>query len=122
MLNGLSPPCSPADVGHSGKLWQFTPCNFREGQSIAPGSIFGSVYENELMPVHAIMCPPKVYGTVTKVYGASTDGHEEFTLEDPVRCEAAVTRACLCGLTSGVWAPGHVCRCWKWSTQCLASE
>ena len=75
------------------KKWHFTPKNFREGQHISGGSIFGEVYENELMPVHAIMCPPKVYGTVTKVYGAGTDGHEEFDLTDPVCARAAWTWA-----------------------------
>lgn len=70
------------------KKWHFTPKNFREGQSISGGSIFGEVYENELMPVHSIMCPPKVFGTVTKVYGAGTDGHEEYDLTDPVRGRA----------------------------------
>jgi len=69
------------------------------------------------MPVHAIMCPPKVYGTVTKVYGASTDGHEEFNLTDPVG------RGVLC--VGGVRGVGcvqmrhpHV----RWMTQVLEVE
>ena len=42
------------------------------------------VYENELMKEHAIMLPPDLYGSVVKVYGDGTDGHEAFTLDDPV--------------------------------------
>lgn len=88
------------------KKWHFRPMNFREGQSISGGSIFGEaraaaaarphcalslshtltcalaqVYENELVPTHNIMCPPEMFGTVVAVYGAGTDGHEMFNLE-----------------------------------------
>lgn len=58
--------------------------DLREGQHVVGGTIIGSTFENELMPHHAIMCPPDVYGTVVKVYGTGTDGHESFTLDDTV--------------------------------------
>ena len=47
--------------------WEFKPCNFKVGQPITGGDIFGTVYENELVPSHKIMCPPNIYGTVVKV-------------------------------------------------------
>jgi vacuolar-type H+-ATPase catalytic subunit A/Vma1 len=37
------------------------------GQPITGGDIFGTVYENELVPSHKIMCPPNIDGTVVKV-------------------------------------------------------
>lgn len=46
------------------KQWQFTPANFREGQIISGGDIFGTVFENEIISKHKIMCPPNVYGEV----------------------------------------------------------
>ena len=58
--------------------------NFVEGQSITGGSVFGEVYENELLKHHKIMLPPDMYGTVVKVYGDQTDGKEEFTIDDTV--------------------------------------
>jgi len=66
------------------KLWQYKPVNFREGQSIAPGDVFGSVVENELMCDHKIMCPPNVKGTVVKIYGDGTDGKEQFNVNETV--------------------------------------
>jgi V-type H+-transporting ATPase subunit A len=66
------------------KLWSFKPVNFREGQSIGPGDIFGSVYENEIMRDHKILCPPNVAGTVVKVYGDGTDGNEQFNVNETV--------------------------------------
>ncbi len=68
----------------SDKLWSFKPCNFSEGQTITGGSIFGTVFENELMPCHSIMLPPDLYGTVVRTYGDGTDGKESFTLNDTV--------------------------------------
>lgn len=65
-------------------MWQYTPLHFKEGDPITGGDIFGSVYENELMPTHMIMCPPHISGNVVKVYGRDTDGHEEFKLSDTV--------------------------------------
>jgi len=66
------------------KQWTFKPKNFREGQSIGPGDIFGTVFENEIMREHSILCPPNVSGTVVKVYGNGTDGNEEFNVNETV--------------------------------------
>jgi len=66
------------------KKWNFRPLNFSEGQTIVGGSIFGEVFENELMKSHKIMLPPDLYGTVVRTYGGDTDGHDGFTLDDHV--------------------------------------
>ncbi|CAM9892103.1 unnamed protein product [Phaeothamnion confervicola] len=66
------------------KQWEFVPCNFRVGQPITGGDIFGTVCENELITSHKIMCPPHVFGTVTKVHGAGTDGHDSYSVTDTV--------------------------------------
>lgn len=69
------------------KKWQFKPLNFKEGEALTAGAIYGEVYENEVFDSHKIMVPPNMFadgGTVVKVYGGGTDGHEEFTLDDTV--------------------------------------
>lgn len=66
------------------RLWQYTPCNFQEGQQIGPGDIFGTVYENDLISSHKIMCPPNISGTVVKVYGNGTDGKDQFNVNETV--------------------------------------
>lgn len=69
---------------NTAKQWQFTPCNFREGEQISGGDIFGTVYENELINNHKIMCPPNVYGEIVKIYGGGTDGKDLFHVDEPV--------------------------------------
>ncbi|OQS04961.1 H - or Na -translocating F-type, V-type and A-type ATPase (F-ATPase) Superfamily [Thraustotheca clavata] len=66
------------------KQWRFKPLNFREGDPISGGDVFGFVHENDILHSHKIMCPPNVFGTVVKVYGNDTDGNETFTLRDTV--------------------------------------
>jgi len=66
------------------KEWSFKPLNFKEGDLIAPGDVFGTVFENEIMSDHKIMCAPNVSGVVTKVYGQGTDGHDMFNVNEPV--------------------------------------
>jgi V-type H+-transporting ATPase subunit A len=66
------------------KQWEFTPANFREGQLISGGDIFGTVYENELISKHKIMCPPNICGEVVKIYGGGTDGLDSFNVDEPV--------------------------------------
>jgi len=56
----------------------------REGDPISGGDIFGYVHENDIMYEHKIMCPPNVFGTITKIYGNDTDDNETFTLQDTV--------------------------------------
>ena len=96
---------------NSDKPWQFKPCNFSEGQTITGGSIFGTVFENELMPVHSIMLPPDLYGTVVRTYGDGTDGKESFTLNDTVRGGCVlVAVVCLWLFVWVDWAVGVGCR------------
>lgn len=64
--------------------WQYKPVTFREGDPISGGDIFGHVHENDIMHQHKIMCPPNIFGTVTKIYGADTDKNETFNLDDTV--------------------------------------
>lgn len=67
-----------------GKQWQFTPGGFREGQIIAGGDIFGTVFENEIISKHKIMCPPNISGEVVKLWGGGTDGKDLFHVDEPV--------------------------------------
>lgn len=76
---GVDIPCLSRD-----KRWTFRPGEFREGQPIAGGDVIGSVYENELIDNHKILCPPNVFGTVKKVYTTGTDGSETFLVDDIV--------------------------------------
>lgn len=69
---------------NTSKQWQFTPTNFREGQIISGGDIFGTVFENEIMTKHKIMCPPNICGEVVKVYGGGSDGKDLFHVDEPV--------------------------------------
>jgi V-type H+-transporting ATPase subunit A len=64
--------------------WTFRPGNFKEGQPIAGGDVIGVVYENELIDSHKILCPPNVYGTVSKINTTGTDGSEAFLVDDIV--------------------------------------
>ena len=66
------------------KRWTFTPGNFREGQPVTGGDVIGIVYENELISSHKILCPPNVYGVVSKLHTTGTDGKETFLVDDVV--------------------------------------
>jgi V-type H+-transporting ATPase subunit A len=67
------------------KLWQYTPAPaIKEGDFITGGDIIGTVYENELIPVHKVLCPPNIYGSVVRVYGEGTDGSESFNVDETV--------------------------------------
>jgi len=66
------------------KEWQFTPCNFREGQAISGGDVFGTVFENEIIHSHKILCPPNIYGKVVKVYGEASDKKDSYSVNDTV--------------------------------------
>lgn len=66
------------------KRWTFTPGTISEGQPVSGGDIIGIVYENEIIESHKILCPPNVYGTVTKINTTGTDGKEDFVVDDVV--------------------------------------
>lgn len=59
--------------------WEFTPADFKVGDHITGGDIFGTIYENSLVKNHCIMLPPKSLGTVTYIAPKG-----EYTLEDTV--------------------------------------
>lgn len=76
---GVDVPCLTRE-----KRWRFTPGKFREGQPVAGGDVIGEVYENELIYAHKILCPPNVYGTITKINSTGTDRKEDFLVDDVV--------------------------------------
>lgn len=76
---GVDVPCLTRE-----KKWTFTPGNFKEGQPISGGDVVGTVYENEIIDTHKILCPPNVFGTVAKIYTTGTDGKEDFLVDDVV--------------------------------------
>ncbi|CAO1631277.1 unnamed protein product [Sympodiomycopsis kandeliae] len=45
--------------------WDFDPVNFKVGDHIAGGDIYGHVHENSLLNEHKIMLPPRARGTIT---------------------------------------------------------
>lgn len=45
--------------------WEFTPTNYKVGDHISGGDIYGTVYENSLVSQHKIMLPPRAMGTIT---------------------------------------------------------
>ncbi|RHZ46549.1 hypothetical protein Glove_615g20 [Diversispora epigaea] len=59
--------------------WDFEPLNFKAGDHITVGDIYGKVYENSLVRNHAIMLPPKSLGTITHIAEKGS-----YTLEDTV--------------------------------------
>ena len=66
------------------KQWQYTPGRFAEGNQISGGDIMGTVFENELITEHKIMCPPNICGEIVRIYGAGTDGKDLFHVNEPV--------------------------------------
>jgi len=76
---GVDVPCLTRE-----KRWTFSPGNFREGQPITGGDVIGTVYENEIIDSLKILCPPNVYGTITKINTTGTDGQETFLVDDIV--------------------------------------
>ncbi len=45
--------------------WDFNPADYKTGDHLAGGDIFGSVYENSLVDNHKIMLGPRAMGTIT---------------------------------------------------------
>ncbi|KAG9304967.1 hypothetical protein G9A89_003136 [Geosiphon pyriformis] len=62
-------------------LWEFDPVNFRVGDHITGGDIFGKVYENSLLNNHSIVLPPKALGTITHLSEAGSYSLEDIVLE-----------------------------------------
>lgn len=60
------------------KIWDFVPVNFKVGDMITGGDIFGEVQENTLM-LHKIMLAPRAMGKITFIAPRG-----QYTLEDVV--------------------------------------
>ena len=75
------------------KKWHFIPNKeCAVGTSMVGGKFLGHVVENWAIPEHQIMVPPAIRGNIVKTYFDGTDGHEEFTITDPlVQIEDPVT-------------------------------
>lgn len=63
------------------KLWDFNPGEYKVGDHIAGGDIFGSVYENSLLDDHKIMLPPRARGTITNIVEKGSYNVEDTVLE-----------------------------------------
>jgi len=62
-----------------GISWDFNPAQFKVGDHISGGDIFGSVYENSLIDNHKIMLPPRAMGTITNIVEKGS-----YTVDDVV--------------------------------------
>jgi V-type H+-transporting ATPase subunit A len=61
--------------------WDFTPVNFKVGDHISGGDIFGEVWENSLVSAHKIMMNPRAMGTVTFIADKGAYSLEDVVLE-----------------------------------------
>ncbi|ORZ15905.1 V-type proton ATPase catalytic subunit A [Absidia repens] len=59
--------------------WDFNPINFKVGDHITGGDIYGNVFENSLVSTHNIMLPPKARGTITYIAPKG-----QYTIDDVV--------------------------------------
>jgi V-type H+-transporting ATPase subunit A len=67
------------------KKWEFIPdAGTTVGAQVFGGKVLGVVEENWAIPEHRIMVPPAVKGEIVQTYFDGTDGHEEFTILDPI--------------------------------------
>ncbi|BGP06023.1 V-type proton ATPase catalytic subunit A isoform 2 [Rhodotorula toruloides] len=69
------------DALDRGIKWDFDPVNFKVGDHIAGGDIFGMVYENSLVSEHKIMMNPRGMGTVTHIAEKGSYSVEDVVLE-----------------------------------------
>ncbi|OJD13328.1 V-type proton ATPase catalytic subunit A [Emergomyces pasteurianus Ep9510] len=63
------------------KKWDFKPINFKVGDHITGGDIWGSVWENSLLNDHKILLPPRARGTITRIAGPGSYTVDEKLLE-----------------------------------------
>jgi len=63
------------------KQWYFVPINFKVGDHVTGGDIFGRVVENDLITDHCIMVPPKAYGEIKYVAPAGNYTITDIVLE-----------------------------------------
>ncbi|KAL1919766.1 uncharacterized protein VTP21DRAFT_1697 [Calcarisporiella thermophila] len=62
-------------------LWDFEPANFKVGDHITGGDVYGHVFENSLVRDHAILLPPRALGTVTYIAEKGQYSLEDVVLE-----------------------------------------
>ncbi|EEB06429.2 V-type ATPase subunit A [Schizosaccharomyces japonicus yFS275] len=64
------------------RKWEFTPSkDFRVGDHISGGDVYGTVFENSLFNSHKIMLPPRARGTITHIAEAGSYAVDETILE-----------------------------------------
>ncbi|KAI9035819.1 vacuolar ATP synthase catalytic subunit A [Aspergillus affinis] len=63
------------------KKWDFTPGQYKVGDHITGGDIWGTVFENSLLNEHKILLPPRARGTITRIAEAGSYTVEEKLLE-----------------------------------------
>lgn len=61
--------------------WDFEPVNFKVGDHISGGDIFGKVYENSLVADHKIMMNPRGMGTITHIAEKGSYAVDDIVLE-----------------------------------------
>lgn len=61
--------------------WDFDPVNFKVGDHIAGGDIYGHVFENSLVKMHKIMLPPRARGTITHLAEKGSYSVDDTVLE-----------------------------------------
>ncbi|GAA5978106.1 hypothetical protein JCM10908_004231 [Rhodotorula pacifica] len=69
------------DALDRGIKWDFDPLNYKVGDHIAGGDIFGKVYENSLVSDHKIMLNPRGMGTVTYIAEKGSYSVDDVVLE-----------------------------------------
>lgn len=63
------------------RKWDFTPGQYKVGDHITGGDIWGTVTENSLVNNHKILLPPRAKGTITRIAGPGSYTVEEKLLE-----------------------------------------
>ena len=61
--------------------WDFTPTDYKVGDHISGGDIYGHVYENSLLNSHAIMLGPRARGTITHIAEKGSYSVDDVVLE-----------------------------------------
>ncbi|KAI4782302.1 ATP synthase alpha subunit vacuolar [Aureobasidium sp. EXF-3400] len=63
------------------RKWDFKPAEYKVGDHITGGDVFGSVWENSLLNDHKILLPPRARGTITRIAEAGSYTVDEKILE-----------------------------------------
>lgn len=63
------------------RKWDFKPGNYKVGDHITGGDVWGTVFENSLVNDHKILLPPRARGTITRIAEPGSYTVEEKLLE-----------------------------------------